>query len=384
VLLYPVYAVLFAETGLSAAHISSLFAIWSVTGFVIEVPSGVWADVFSRRKLLTVAPVLTGAGFALWTFFPSYLSFAAGFVLWGAGSAMQSGTQQALVYEELKRVGAAGAYARLTGRAEAASTAGHLIATALTGLALAIGGYQAVGVASVAATLLAAAVGWTLPETRPPRGRADRTDDTDDTDDTGRSDRAGRRDPTAGARQGHTEVLRGGLAEVRRSRSIRRVLVLVSVLTGVTAVDEFVPLLVRSTHVGPTALTLLVGLVTVGFAVGGLCAGRGTRLLAPALVIAAGCLAAGALSGRPAGIVLVAAAFAIFQWASVAADARLQDQISDDARATVTSLAGLGTETVGIAIFAAYAAGSFWLGPAPLFALVAVPYVVIALLFRRD
>ena len=153
---------------------------------------------------------------------------------------------------------------------------------------------------------------------------------------------------------------------------------------GVTAVDEFVPLLVRSTHVGPTALTLLVGLVTVGFAVGGWCAGRGTRLLAPALVGAAGCLAAGALSGRPAGIVLVAVAFGVFQWAQAAAEARLQDQISDEARATVTSLAGLGTELVGVAIFAGYAAGSLWLGPGPLFALIAVPYVVIALVLRRD
>jgi MFS family permease len=372
VLLYPVYAVLFAETGLSAAQISSLFAIWSVTGFVLEVPSGVWADVFSRRKLLTLAPVLPGAGFALWTFFPSYLSFAAGFVLWGAGSAMQSGTQQALVYEELKRVGSAGAYARLTGRAEAASTAGQLIATALTGPVLAAGGYQVVGVASVAATLLAAAVGWTLPEARTIRGR------------TGRGRRTDRTDRTDRTRHRYAEVLRGGLAEVRRSRSIRRVLVLVSVLMGVTAVDEFVPLLVRSTHVGPTALTLLVGLVTVGFAVGGLCAGRGPRLLAPALVGAAGCLAAGALSNRPAGIVLVAVAFGVFQWAQAAAEARLQDQISDEARATVTSLAGLGTEMVGIAIFAAYAAGSLWLAPGPLFALVAVPYVVIALIVRRD
>jgi len=363
VLLYPVYAVLFAETGLSAAKIASLFVIWSVTGFVLEVPSGVWADVFSRRKLLTLAPVLPGVGYALWTFFPSYLSFAAGFVLWGAGSAMQSGTQQALVYEELKRVGAAGTYARLTGRAEAASTAGQVIATGLTGPVLAAGGYHAVGVASVAATLLAAAAGWTLPEAR------------------ARTTRRGGKPRT---RSGYTEVLRGGLAEVRRGRSIRHVLALVSVLMGVTAVDEFVPLLVRSTHVGPTALTLLVGLVTVGFAVGGWCAGRGTRLLAPALVGAAGCLAAGALSGRPAGIVLVAVAFGVFQWAQAAAEARLQDQISDEARATVTSLAGLGTELVGVAIFAGYAAGSLWLGPGPLFALIAVPYVVIALVLRRD
>jgi hypothetical protein len=126
-----------------------------------------------------------------------------------------------------------------------------------------------------------------------------------------------------------------------------------------------------------------VGLVTAGYAVGGCCAGRGTRRLAPGLAVGAGCLAAGALSGRPAGIVLVAVAFGLAQWAHAAVEARLQDQIADEARATVTSLAGLGTEVVGMAIFAGYALGSMWTGPGPLFALAAVPYLVVALFLRR-
>ena len=375
--LYPLYAVLFADTGLSAAEISSLFVIWSATGLVLEVPSGVWADVFSRRKLLTIAPALSGACFALWTYLPSYFSFAVGFILWGAGSALQSGTQQALVYEELKRVGAAAAYARLIGRAEAAGTAGQLIATGLSAPLLAAGGYHMVGLVSAAAALLATVVGWTLPE-----ARTERTARTAQPARTAR-DEGGARGPVARFRRTYVEVLRSGLAEVRRTRSVRRVLVLVAVLMGVTAMDEYVPLLVRSTHVGPTALTLLVGSVTVGFAVGGWFAGRGTRRLSPALAGAAGCLAAGALSGRPAGIVLVAVAFGVFQWAHTAVEAILQDQISDEARATVTSLAGLGTEMVGIAIFAGYALGSLWMGPGPLFALVAVPYVIVALILRR-
>jgi MFS family permease len=369
VLLYPVYAVLFAETGLSAAEISSLFVIWSVTEFVLEVPSGVWADVVSRRRLLTLAPALPGVGFALWTFFPSYLSFAAGFVLWGAGSALQSGTQQAFVYEELNRAGAADAYARLTGRAEAAGTLAQLIATGLTGPVLAAGGYRAVGIASVAACLLAAAAGRALPETRPAAAPADVD--------------IGTREPPARDRAAYTGVLRRGLAEVRRTRSIRRSLLLVAVVLGVTAVDEYVPLLVRATHVGRIESTLLVGLVTAGFAAGGLFAGRGMRWVAPGLLAGAACLAAGALSGRPAGIVLVAAAFGVAQWAHVAVEARLQTQISDESRATVTSLAGLGTEMVGMAIFAGYALGSLWTGPGPLLALAAVPYVIVALILHR-
>jgi hypothetical protein len=389
VLLYPVYVVLFARTGLSAAEISSLLVIWSVTGFVLEVPSGVWADIVSRRRLLSAAPVLAGAGYALWTFLPSYPAFAAGFLLWGAGGALQSGTTQALVYEELKRLGATAAYARLIGRAEAASTIGQLAATGLAGPVLAAGGYQAVGVASVAACLLAAAVGRSLPEGRepgepPPAAAGGHGSGSGGSGGGGSGGGCtGRGGTGASWRRTYAGVLRRGLAEARRTPPIRRGLMLVAVLWGVSAVDEYVPLLVQSTGVGPAWLTLLVGLVTAGYAVGGFLAGRGTRWVPGGLAAGAGCLAAGALAGRPAAIVLVAAGFAATQWAHAAAEARLQDHIGDGARATVTSLAGLGTEVVGVAVFSGYALGSLWLGPGPLLALAAVPYLIVALVLRR-
>lgn len=115
VLLYPVYVLLFAHTGLSVAQISSLFIIWSVTGFALEVPAGVWADAVSRRLLLSAGPLLSAAGFALWIAIPSYWAFATGFALWGAEGAPQSGAMEALVYEELDRFGAAGRYAKTMG-----------------------------------------------------------------------------------------------------------------------------------------------------------------------------------------------------------------------------------------------------------------------------
>lgn len=42
--LYPLYALLFLDTGLSAAEISLLFAAWSVTALLTEVPAGALAD----------------------------------------------------------------------------------------------------------------------------------------------------------------------------------------------------------------------------------------------------------------------------------------------------------------------------------------------------
>lgn len=372
-LLYPVYAVLFADTGLSPAQISSLFIIWSVTSFAVEIPSGLWADTFSRRKLLALGPLLAGTGFGLWTLFPSYVSFAVGFMLWGGGNALRSGSFQALAYEELARVGAAGSYARLVGRSEAVAGLAQLVSGAVAAPVLAIGGYLAVGLASVGACVVDAAVALTLPEHRDrPAGAAPGPEDTGDPGDV-----------ENGGELGFVAVLRAGLDEVRRAAPVRRAVVFVSVLMGVASVDEYVPLLVEATGVGRSALVPLVMLVLAGAAVGGWLAGKGARLLVPALVVAAGCLAAGSASGRPEGIALVAVAFGILYWANAVADARLQDLISDRSRATVTSMAGFGAEIGAVLTFAAYGLGLIWAGPGLLVALAALPVLLVALAARR-
>ena len=77
VLLYPLYTLLFARTGLSTGQISSLFVLWSVTSIVLEVPSGAWADAVSRKALLCAGPLVGALGFGLWVAVPTYWAFAA-------------------------------------------------------------------------------------------------------------------------------------------------------------------------------------------------------------------------------------------------------------------------------------------------------------------
>ena len=215
VLLYPVYALLFADTGLSVGQISSLFVIWSVGGILLEVPSGAWADAVSRRLLLRLAPLVTAAGYALWVLLPSYPAFAAGFLLWGAGGALVSGALEALVWTELDRLGAAGRYARLLGRAKTAGVLGVLVAGALAGPVLAAGGYLAVGAASVLACLLAAAVAARFPEHRERPAIPSRQDDAAGADDE--------------AELGWWGNLRAGVAQVRSDRPVRAAVLLVGV-----------------------------------------------------------------------------------------------------------------------------------------------------------
>ncbi|MZG13487.1 MFS transporter, partial [Streptomyces sp. SID5914] len=91
-------------------------------------------------------------------------------------------------------------------------------------------------------------------------------------------------------------------------------------------------------------------------------------------------LAVGGLARTPAALVLVALAFGGFQLATVLADARLQQRIDDTGRATLTSVAGLGTELGNLATYGAYAAAATAWGHGTAFALSAVPYVLTALL----
>ncbi|MFG1618429.1 hypothetical protein ACGFI3_37250 [Nonomuraea wenchangensis] len=89
------------------------------------------------------------------------------------------------------------------------------------------------------------------------------------------------------------------------------------------------------------------------------------------------------MSGHPAGFVLIAGAFGAFQLAGVVADARLQERIGGAARATVTSVAGLGMNVVTLVVYAGYGAVSGRLSNGVAFALFAVPYVVVAVLAGR-
>ncbi|MFJ6168194.1 MFS transporter [Micromonospora orduensis] len=365
VLLYPLYVVFFADTGLSVGQISTLFVLWSAAGILFEVPSGAWADVVSRRLLLCLAPLVTAGGYALWVLLPSYPAFAVGFLLWGAGGALVSGALEALVWTELDRLGAADRYARVLGRARTAGVLGVVLSGVLAGPVLAAGGYPVVGAASVLACLLATTVATRFPEHRAVPAASD--DDGD---------------------LGWWDTLRAGVAQVRTRPPVRSAVLLVAVVAADWgALDEYTPLLALDTGVGARAVPLLLLLLWAGVTVGGLLAPLGERWgsrgYATLLGLVGVALAGGALLRHPAGFVLLAVAFGAAQLATVLADARLQARITGDSRATVTSLAGMATDLLIIGTYAVYGLLATALGNAMAFAVTAGPYLVVAVVLLR-
>ncbi len=362
-LLYPLYALLFADAGLGTAQISTLFALWSVVSFTAEIPSGALADTWSRRRLFAAGAFLTAAGFAAWTLWPAYPGFALGFALWGLGGALTSGALEALVYDELAAAGAAHRYARVAGRAGTVAVLSMLVATLLAAPVYLGGGYPLVGALSVLVAAAAGVLALGLPET------ARRDGDDGDGDDLG-----------------YGGTLRAGLRAVRTGR-VAWAVGIAALVPGLTALDEYLPLVTRATGVPTGVAPLLFAVPAVAMATGSALAGRGAGIrparLGLLLAAAAVLLAAGGLSGHPAGMLPIGAAFGLLQFAMVITEVRLQEAVTGRVRATVLSVSGFAAEVVAVALYAFFGLGAAVAAVPVLFALAGVPVLATALAVTR-
>jgi MFS family permease len=357
---YGLYTVLFAQTGLTGAEIASLLIIWSLTSLLLEVPSGALADVVSRRALLAAAGLIRVVGFGLWAFAPGYTAFAAGFVLWGVGSALESGTLQALVHDELAAIGEDHHYQRVLSWAETANLVCAAVGTLSAVPVHALGGYAAIGAVSMLACVGQAVTGLSFP----------------------RRPRVTSVDGPTGVRA-WTSMLGGGLREAAGVRAVRRMLLLSALLPAMTALDELFPFVALDAGAAVSLVPVLTFLPMLGQIFGGATAGwqRSGRAVG-ALVVAGGvAIMGGALVGWVWwGFAFIAFGYGALQHASVVCDARLQAAVRGPARATVTSVAGFGAELATLPVYALWAGAAVHAGEGPAVAVVAAPLLGLGVL----
>lgn len=342
---------------------------------------------------------LLAAGFAVWTLYPSYLGFTAGFVLWGTSGALRSGTFEALIYDDLHARAATAEYPRLMGYVRAATEAAALAGILAAAPLYAWGGYALVAWSSVVIAAVHTLTAALLPSA-PKSISAASIEGLEDTDDD-ESDPAlepcrSSSSPTSEP-VGYLAMLRAGLREALHVRLIRRGVILVALLNGITAFDEYFSLLADDAGAGPSLAAVLVGVTVAGSLAGALLVGRTERMparvMASALAVAgvlfiAGVLLAGSAAAHPSALYVLTAvgfsavgiAYGIDYNADVIASARLQDAITGPARATVTSVSGFLTEVIALLVFAFAALASTWI-PLPLMvAALGIPLLLSAAL----
>ena len=87
--------------GLTPLQLVLIGTTLEVSAFVFEVPTGIVADVYSRRLSIIIGYVLTGLGFLVEGLFPVFLPIVMAQVIWGLGYTFTSGAKQAWITDEI-------------------------------------------------------------------------------------------------------------------------------------------------------------------------------------------------------------------------------------------------------------------------------------------
>lgn len=102
---------LYMSESLPLAEVIELSAIYYLSVFLFEVPSGYFSDRVGRRWTLLLAAAALISSYSCFLVGGSFAWFAAGQFLLAAGIAMQSGTDTALLYDSLRVLGREQEYA---------------------------------------------------------------------------------------------------------------------------------------------------------------------------------------------------------------------------------------------------------------------------------
>jgi len=103
------FAMMFVVTSLYEATVAGLTPVQlilvgttlEISAFIFEVPTGIVADVYSRKLSIIIGYILMGAGFLVEGFFPSFLPILLAQVIWGLGYTFTSGATQAWISDEI-------------------------------------------------------------------------------------------------------------------------------------------------------------------------------------------------------------------------------------------------------------------------------------------
>lgn len=151
----PFILLIFRSYGLSFLQIGALYSIRDVAVNILEIPTGVIADTFGRRRSMVAAFLSYIASFLMFYFMENFIFLALAMVLFAFGEAFRSGTHKALILEYLNIQGISDLKVAYYGLTRSASQFGSAVnALVAAGLVFYTGSYRVMFLASTVPYLL--------------------------------------------------------------------------------------------------------------------------------------------------------------------------------------------------------------------------------------
>ncbi len=365
-LCYAIYTALFELKGLTNTQIAALIAFWSATAVVLEVPSGALSDRFDRRWLLFIAPLAKLCTFVCWGIADgNFWLYGLGFLFWSIGSALYSGTGEALLFERLEANGDASHYDFALGRASAAESLG-------IGVAVLLGGFVAASDMtltlwlSIPPLVIAAMVALRMHDVRREVAPVSSEEEDDDKDELS-----------------YLDHLRQAFNEFTRHAELRAVTLYISAgLILFEILEEFDQLYYLVVQL-PVWLFGVVGAAALAcHALASMFAHRiaGTPALAWLLPLLGGALLVVAGMGTsPALVIVLELAYIMVVPVAVLAEARFQALMDGRSRATTTSMLVVLQNMFGIAVTLTFGWLADFVGVASAYAWMGLTMIPLAL-----
>ena len=161
----PFIVLFFREMGLSFLEIGALFSIREIATNLLEVPTGVVADAFGRRKAMLASFSSYILSFLIFYAAPGFWTYALAMVLFAFGETFRSGTHKAMILEYLRLKGIEHLKVHYYGHTRAGSQLGSALAALVAaGLVFYSGSYRIVFLASVIPYILGLFLFLTYPK----------------------------------------------------------------------------------------------------------------------------------------------------------------------------------------------------------------------------
>jgi len=128
----PFLLLFFLEKGISYAQIGVLYGVREISISILEVPSGIIADIVGRKRSLIFAFVAYIISFLMFYFLTGFVGFLAAFIFFGVGDAFRSGTHKAMILAYLKKNGWEDSKTAYYGRTRSWSQRGSALASILS------------------------------------------------------------------------------------------------------------------------------------------------------------------------------------------------------------------------------------------------------------
>ena len=371
--IYPLYILMFQDKGVSVQQISILLVIWSISTVVLEIPSGIIADRWSRKLLVSMGSLFQGACYLTWLLSDGFFMYAIGFVLWGIGGAFKSGAEEALLYDSLKQESRDDTFDRCLGKGRFLSGVGNIIASVAGGFIGMKYSYNSALLLSITSGLISAVIAFTYKEANYYKSRSkELLKDTDH------------------------DTLREAFSFLLKNKEILIFsLLLITVVSTAGILDEYDQLIARDYGLSTVGIGIWAAIRFLLIAIGGYMAHGikkviqkiskkkdAIRILGIVCMLASACLVLAGLLKFIAIMSVYGLFYLIMSAGDVIGEDYIQARIEDEGRSTVHSILSLSYNLYGSLFILAYGLMLRWIKLLDSLVIVAAYMVVLITLWR--